>query len=137
MSTPTSSAHGGYDAVASALINGAPAVSGTIFANPCLMIHGKVFAGRFGEGMVFKLGGRVHARVLSLAGARPFDPLKKGQPMKAWVEVPRRHANRWPALARAALRIVSKSLGGRLSPGVRESSTRRLRVMPIYGLKME
>ena len=105
--TKTKSTHHRYDAVASALVHGTPAVRGTIFGNPSLMIHGKVFASRFGEAMVFKLGRVAHARALSLAGARPFDPLRRGRPMKAWVEVPSRHANRWPALARSALRTVS------------------------------
>ena len=105
--TRTKGAHGRYDAVASALVDGASAVRGTIFGDPSLMTHGKVFASLFGDAMVFKLGGTAHARALSLSGARPFDPLRRGRPMKAWVEVPSRHANRWPALARSALRTVS------------------------------
>lgn len=106
--TTTRNAQAQYDSLASALVRNASAVRGTIFGNPSLMIHGKVFAGRFGEAMVFKLGGVARTRALALAGARPFDPLRRGRPMKAWVEVPSRHASRWPVFARAALRTVRK-----------------------------
>jgi hypothetical protein len=106
--TITKSAHGRYDALASARVHGIPAVRGMIFGNPSFMVHGKIFAGRFGEAMVFKLGGVAHVRALSLAGMRPSDPLRRDRPMEKWVEVPRRRATLWPALARAAQPTVRR-----------------------------
>ncbi|MEA2639700.1 MAG: hypothetical protein QOF51_1094 [Chloroflexota bacterium] len=96
-----------FDAVG---INLAPedALPGQMFGMPCLKVRGKAFAGLYGDAMVFKLTGDAHARALTLAGARLFDPSGMNRPMKEWVEVPVTQAADWPTLARAALTYVAK-----------------------------
>ncbi len=97
-----------FEAVASALTASSAAVKGKMFGMPTLIIRGKAFAGLFKDAMVFKLPGEDHARALALPGSRLFDPSGRRRPMKEWVEVPPKHAPRWPALARQALRYVSE-----------------------------
>jgi hypothetical protein len=56
------------------------------------------------ETMVVKLADpTAHAEALELEGAHLFDPGGRGRPFKEWVAVPPAHAERWPALAAAAL----------------------------------
>jgi hypothetical protein len=62
---------------------------------------GKAFAGLYGDDMVFKLDGAAHAEALGLEGAHLFEPMA-GRPMKAWVQVPLAHEQRWLELARVA-----------------------------------
>ena len=76
-------------------------VSKKMFGMPSLTIAGKPFAGLSGEDMIFKLGGEALERALALPGAKPFTPM--GRPMKAWVQVPPKSSELWPALAEEAL----------------------------------
>jgi hypothetical protein len=76
---------------------------------PTLKRNGKLVAGfaPSSGGMAFKLtdsAGREAA--LAIEGARLFDPSERGRPMKEWVEVPVKHADRWPELARQAFASV-------------------------------
>jgi hypothetical protein len=96
-----------YDAVVAGLTRSTPAVAGQMFGLPNLFIDRKAFAGLYGDAMVFKLDGAAHAKALALPGAQRFDPSGRGRPMKAWVQVPLRHAAKWPTLAREALRSLS------------------------------
>jgi hypothetical protein len=95
-----------YDDVASTLTATSSARGSKMFGMPCLKIGGKVFAGRSKEGMVFKLHGEAHAQALALSGARLFDPMGHGRPMREWVEVPLEHASRWLEVGREALAYV-------------------------------
>jgi|SRR5438477_4990412 len=72
---------------------------------PSLKANGKLFAGRTGDDMVFKLGADDHARALALKGAHLFEPME-GRPMKEWVVVPHAHSAEWPGFADAALRYA-------------------------------
>jgi hypothetical protein len=93
-----------YDMLAAELTAGAPVVAASMFGMPSLKYEGKAFAGFTQGAMVFKLSAPAHAEALALAGAHLFDPSGRDRPMKEWVVVPGEHAERWPALARAALR---------------------------------
>jgi hypothetical protein len=90
-----------YDRAAALLAHETGAAAGKMMGMPTLYLAGKAFAGLYGDAMVFKLEGSDHAAALSLEGAGLFDPSGMGRPMKAWVQVPRRHASEWPRLARA------------------------------------
>jgi hypothetical protein len=76
----------------------------SLFGKPCLKRGGKAFVARFGEDVVFKLDkdAGVHAKALAIPGAALWDPSGMKRPMKAWVVVPKKHAARWPELARSA-----------------------------------
>jgi len=72
---------------------------------PSLKANGKLFAGKTGDDMVFKLpdaAEREHA--LKLKGAHLFEPMK-GRQMKEWVVVPKAHAKQWPKLAEIAFKL--------------------------------
>ncbi len=102
MSTPRAA----YDNIVSEMTAASPSKSSKMFSMPCLKNElGKVYAGFYQEGMVFKLGAPEHAEALALAGAHLFDP-GMGRPMKEWVVVPADHARRWLALAQAAMKYV-------------------------------
>lgn len=78
------------------------------FGMPGLKSNGKVFAGLFGEDMVFKLGAGepAHEEALALDGARLWDPSGKDRPFKDWVQIPPAHADRWASLADRALEAL-------------------------------
>jgi hypothetical protein len=104
---------GGYEAVADDITATSPATRGQMFGMPCLKNEvGKAFAGYFGEAMVFKLPPSPREEALALPGARLFDPSGMGRPMKEWVVVPAEHAERWPELAREALRNLDGARKG-------------------------
>lgn len=75
-----------------------------MFGSPGLRLPGK---GKFfatlvdGDEMIFKLDGADHASALELDGAHLFEPMP-GRPMKAWVQVPSSHRERYVELATAA-----------------------------------
>jgi hypothetical protein len=91
-----------YELVRSGMEAEVGATAGHMMGMPMLYLHGKGFAGLFGDAMVFKLGGADHTSALAMAGAALFDPSGVGRPMKAWVEVPMAGAADWPRLARLA-----------------------------------
>src|SRR2546423_2894197 len=75
---------------------------------PVIKSYGKAIAGFSprDQAMFFKLPDEgVRAEALSLDGADPFDPNRRGQPMKEWVIVPARHVSQWPRIAREALML--------------------------------
>jgi hypothetical protein len=76
---------------------------------PTLKRNGKLVAGfaPSSGGMAFKLTDEsAREAALAIEGARLFDPSERGRPMKEWVEVPVKHADRWPELARQAFASV-------------------------------
>lgn len=77
-----------------------------MFGKPCFKINGKAFSCFFDDCMVFKLEGDNHKKALGLPGAKLFDPSGKGRPMKAWVQVPYEHVDKWNQLADSACEFV-------------------------------
>lgn len=77
-------------------------VGASMFGMPSMQRQGgKVFAGLYGNDMVFKLEGEDHAAALALEGAHLFEPFA-GRPLKGWVQVPPTHETQWADLARRA-----------------------------------
>lgn len=77
--------------------------AGKLFGVRCIKVEGKAFAAFHREHLVCKLRGAHHAAALALPGATLWDPSGQGRPMREWVGVPGDHADRWEALAEAAL----------------------------------
>jgi len=102
---PSAAAEAAFDAVAAAMIADANVKRAPAFGMPGLRRGGKVFAGLFGDAMVFKLGAGSpeHAEAMALAGAQLWDPSDRDRPFRDWVEVPFEHAGRWPELASQAV----------------------------------
>jgi hypothetical protein len=96
-----------YDEVGSELAAVSPTIMGQMFGMPCLKANGKAYAGLYQDAMIFKLSGDAHAHALALSGARLFDPMGSGRPMKEWVEVPSEHAASWLELGQQALAYVT------------------------------
>ena len=102
MTPPTEAGRVRFDAVVEELRKELDIVSTSMFGMPSVKRRdGKAFAGLYGDDMVFKLAGDVHARALALSGAHLFEPMD-GRPMKAWVQVPPTHETQWAELARNA-----------------------------------
>lgn len=102
MAEPTEAGRGRFDAVVDELKNELDIVSTSMFGMPSVERRGgKVFAGLYGDDMVFKLEGDAHEKALALDGAHLFEPMA-GRPMKAWVQVPPTHETQWAELAREA-----------------------------------
>lgn len=98
----TEAGRGRFDAVVDELKDELDIVSTSMFGMPSVKRRGgKVFAGLYGDDMVFKLEGDAHEKALALDGARLFEPMA-GRPMKAWVQVPPTHETQWAELARQA-----------------------------------
>src|SRR5213080_1794393 len=98
-----------YEGVASEIVSASPSTTGKMFGMPCLKNEdGKAFAGFYEGAMVFKLTGPAHAEALGLSGARLFDPMGRGHPMKEWVQVPAEHASKWSNFGWEALRYSSQ-----------------------------
>ncbi len=82
-----------------------------MFGMRCLKTGRKVFAGLFGDAMVFKLGGAAHAAALKLKGGA-VRPAAMARPMKEWVVAPAAHVKKWSDLdARARDRGPLTSTG--------------------------
>lgn len=110
-----------YDAIVETL--GADASA--MFGMPTMKASGKGFAGLFGDAMVFKLTGDVHAGALALKGAVLFDPSGEGRAMKEWVVVPKAHAKQWPTLAAAALAYVANAATAKKKPAAKKKTTKK------------
>jgi hypothetical protein len=93
-----------FDEIAQTLMATRGVQQAPAFGMPGLRSGGKVFAGLFGDAMVFKLGAGsdAHDAALALSGARVWDPSGRDRPFKDWVEVPSAHADQWPSLAEQA-----------------------------------
>src|SRR5450759_3137571 len=102
MALPSEAGRARFDAVLDELTNELDIVGASMFGMPSMKRRGgKAFAGLYGDDMVFKLEGELHATALALAGAHLFEPMA-GRPMRAWVQVPPTHETQWPDLARKA-----------------------------------
>jgi hypothetical protein len=102
MTQPTQAGRVRFEAVVEELRNELDIVETSMFGMPSVKVRdGKVFAGLYGDDMVFKLQGDAQAKALVLDGAHHFEPMV-GRPMKAWVQVPPTHETQWAELARKA-----------------------------------
>ena len=102
MATPSAAGRARLDAVVDELKNELDIVGASMFGMPSIKRRGgKVFAGLYGDDMVFKLEGDARASALALEGAHLFEPMA-GRPIKAWVQVPPTHETQWAELARNA-----------------------------------
>jgi len=72
--------------------------------------NGKASAMFYKEDAVFKLEGELLKEILSLDGAKLFDPMG-GRPMGGWVQLSYNYADRWPEIARISYEQVSKLKG--------------------------
>jgi hypothetical protein len=99
---PTEAGRVRFDAVVDELRIDLDVVGAPMFGMPSVKRRdGQVFAGLYGDDMVFKLAGDAHEKALALGGAHLFEP-SAGQPMTAWVQVPPTHETQWAELARKA-----------------------------------
>ena len=77
-----------------------------MFGKPCFKVGGKAFTCFFEDDMVFKLTGDHHKEALALKGSQLFDPSGRKRPMKDWVQVPAKHADKWEKFSKAAMKFV-------------------------------
>lgn len=105
-------AHDRYDMLAAELAIGTTVARATLSGMPCLTYDGRPFAGFAAGAMAFRLDGAARDEALALAGAHLLDHPSLDQATEDWVAVPGAHADRWTALAHAALR----SAGGPALP---------------------
>jgi hypothetical protein len=61
--------------------------------------NGKASTMFWKEFMIFKLEPADEKAAMKLAGAQTFDPSGMGRPMKGWVQLSYKHADKWKALA--------------------------------------
>jgi uncharacterized damage-inducible protein DinB len=80
---------------------------GKWFGLPCLKVGGKVFAAEWQGGIAFKLAGEALAQALQIEGAQLFNPRGRGQPMRAWVQLPASRSDRWGRFAGLACAHVA------------------------------
>jgi len=78
-----------------------------MFGMPTLKVNGKAFAGLQKGEMTFKLGSKDLDAALAINGARLFDPMGMGRPMREWVQVPSDQSTKWMELAGQAYNYVS------------------------------
>lgn len=69
--------------------------------------NGKASAMFYKEDMIFKLDGEPLKEMLSLDGAKLFDPMG-GRPMGGWVQLPYSYASRWPEIAEISYNQVKE-----------------------------
>ncbi len=103
MPPPDPKALKAYEAIADEMVASSPTQRTKMMGMPSLKANGKMFAGLWGENLVFKLADPAHAEALAIKGAHLFDPSGQIRPMKEWVALPVAQSKRWSELARAAL----------------------------------
>jgi TfoX/Sxy family transcriptional regulator of competence genes len=72
-----------------------------MFGHKAAFVSGHMFTGTFGNYMFVRLDEPSRVELLTLAGAKPFEPME-GRPMKEYVQLPESFLNE-PALAKAWL----------------------------------
>lgn len=83
------------------------AVQSQMFGKPCFKLNGKAFMCFYENEMVFKLPEPLRGDALGWEGSRLFDPSGKNRPMKEWVQVPFKYAQKYKMLADQALSYLS------------------------------
>jgi len=84
----------------------AQAEQSQMFGKPCFKVNGKAFICFFQNEMVFKLTAEAREEALSLEDSQLFDPSGKKRPMKEWVQVSAKNANKWEKFAEEAIKYV-------------------------------
>lgn len=69
--------------------------------------NGKASAMFYKEDIVIKLEGESLKEILSLDGAKLFDPMG-GRPMGGWVQLSYKYAGKWPEIAKISYEQVKK-----------------------------
>jgi hypothetical protein len=88
---------------------GDPQVSETqMMGMSALKLAGKLFGGQAGECLALKLGRERAGALIEAGRGQPFDPSRRGRPMKDWV-VLGPPSEEWPALAAEAMRFLVAS----------------------------
>jgi len=90
---------------------------GRMMSSDAITFGGRVFAfytgkGRF-EGLGLRLGRAFDVNALALSSWEYLAPFKSKPPMKDWILVGAAHRNRWPELARLALKQMKANEPGR------------------------
>lgn len=95
-----------YDEIADDLAaRNAEVTLGQMMGMPAIKAGGKMIGGFWQDCLVVKLPDeKLREQALALDGASLFDP-GGGRPMREWVQVPARHAERWSELAGQALTL--------------------------------
>ncbi len=111
-----------------ARIEGTGAERRPMFGQPCAFAGGNMCAGLFGGSLFVRLGEAERAALLSLPGARPFEPMP-GRPMREYVVVPpsmladAAALDRW--IARAVAYAGALPAKGKRKPSRKAASHRR------------
>jgi hypothetical protein len=102
MPAPDPKAVKAFEVLAEELVASSPTQRTKMMGMPSLKANGKMFAGLWGQNLVFKLADPAHGEAMAIKGAHLFDPSGQNRPMKEWVAVPVAASRRWPELAKAA-----------------------------------
>jgi len=82
------------------------AVKSSMFGVSCYKVHRKPFIMLHDNEIVCKLFDEEHTKALKLKGAKLFNPLDNGQPMKNWVHIPFDYHDLWTTYAEKAFNYV-------------------------------
>ena len=83
-------------------------VKGTLFGAPCIKSpRGKTAAFYWNNQMVFKLDPASQIEALKLNGAKIGTHIYASEkPMKGWVAIPKKHADKWGSFITYAMKFV-------------------------------
>jgi hypothetical protein len=82
----------------------------SMFGVSCYKVHRKPFIMFYYNEIVCKLYGKEHTMALKLKGAKLFDPMNKGKPMKNWVHIPYTCKDKWEIFALKAFEFVQSEV---------------------------
>jgi TfoX/Sxy family transcriptional regulator of competence genes len=100
-----------FDEIANQFVVRPGVARAPMFGMPTLKVNGKAFAGLSEGEMTFKLDSQARQAALAIEGARFFDPMGMGRPMKEWVQVPAAQSSKWLELAGQAYSYVATLKG--------------------------
>jgi hypothetical protein len=84
------------------------AIESKMFGALCIKAqNGKAGVMFWKEDMIFKLPPDFEKEILTLEGAKPFDPMG-GRPMGGWVQLSNEQSDKWRYYAGVAMEFVSK-----------------------------
>jgi hypothetical protein len=82
------------------------AVKSSMFGVSCYKVHRKPFVMFYDNEIVCKLFDDEHTNALKLKGAKLFNPMDNGKPMKNWVHIPFIYKDLWTEYALKAFEFV-------------------------------
>jgi hypothetical protein len=88
------------------------ATKSTMFGVQCYKINRKPFVMFYDNEIVCKLYHQDHDLAMLLSGAKLFNPMNNGKPMKNWVHIPFAHREQWPLIAQKAYEHVLAETNG-------------------------